>query len=55
MQRWALPIVTKLILHMQFDYGEELTKVAHMLSLFPCLNFLQIWVSLACLHPNYIF
>jgi hypothetical protein len=48
MQKLALPIVTVLVLHMRFGDGEELTKAAHMLTLFPCLNSLQIWV---CVKP----
>ena len=43
MQR-SIPIVTTLILDMKFSDNEELRKAAHMLSLFPNLRNLRIWV-----------
>lgn len=48
MQRRPLSIVTVLELSMQFAHGDgvELMKAACMLSLFPRLHSLQIWVSL---------
>uniref|UniRef100_K3ZD84 F-box/LRR-repeat protein 15/At3g58940/PEG3-like LRR domain-containing protein n=1 Tax=Setaria italica TaxID=4555 RepID=K3ZD84_SETIT len=50
LKKLALPIVTVLVLHMKFGDGEELMKAARMLTLFPCLNFLQIWHYTFSLH-----
>ncbi|KAF7013672.1 unnamed protein product [Triticum aestivum] len=41
--KMSVSIITTLILNMKFSDGEELRKATNMLSLFPCLQVLQIW------------
>ncbi|XP_037474277.1 uncharacterized protein LOC119350660 [Triticum dicoccoides] len=42
----ALPFVTSLVFGMKFTNGEELTKAIHLLTLFTCLQRLEILVTM---------